>query len=109
MDKKRYFLPVFLVCVLFPLSVYAQPFGQIPDERKSDYDVENIKIEVTLDLEKRTVDGKVTTSIHSLADKLSEFKVDAAGMNIKSVKGWIHNQTDDPKLAESFENIKYEI
>ena len=108
MNRKRFYLPFFIIYHLFPLSLYAQMFGQTPDERKSDYDVENIKIEVTLDLENRTVNGKVTTSIRSLAERLSEFKVDAAGMNIKSVKGWIHNASDDPKLAEGFENIKYD-
>ncbi|HEY3251687.1 MAG TPA: M1 family metallopeptidase, partial [Ignavibacteria bacterium] len=82
-------------------------FGQEPLERERTYDVENIKIDVKLDLEKKTVDGKVTTIFRSLADHLTSFKVDAVGMNIKSVKGWVHNATDDPKLAESFENIKY--
>ena len=30
------------------------------------------------------------------------------GMNIKSVKGWALAQTDNPELAEQFEDIKYE-
>jgi aminopeptidase N len=66
-----------------------------------------MKIEVSLDLEKKTVDGKVTTSIRSIVDRLTSFKVDAVGMNIKSVKGWFHRATDDPKLAEDFADIKY--
>jgi aminopeptidase N len=82
-------------------------FGQEPLERERTYDVENIKIEVKLDLEKKTLDGKVTTFIHSLVDGLSSFKVDAAGMNIKSVKGWVLYHTDNPELAEQFEDIKY--
>ena len=106
--KDRFFPNIFIIYLLFPQACMHRCSGQTPDERKSDYDVENIKIEIKLDLEKRAVDGKVTTSIRSLVDKLSEFKVDAAGMNIKSVKGWIHNTTDDPKKAESFENIKFD-
>jgi len=82
-------------------------FGQEPVERERNYDVEHIKIEVSLDLEKKTVDGKVTTSFRPLVERLKTFKVDAVGMNIKSVKGWFHRTTDDPKLAEDFADIKY--
>src|SRR5438132_1428866 len=99
-----FFLLLFCHC----FSSNAQMFGQEPDERKSNYDVEHIKIEVKLDLEKKTVDGKVTASIRSLTDGFTSFKVDAIGMNIKSVKEVIYNQTDKPGLAESYQNIKYD-
>src|SRR5438132_626183 len=109
--KNIYIIPTRILSFLFFLSsitIYSQPFGQAPDERKSNYDVQHIKIEVKLDLEKKTVEGKVTTSIQSTEDNLTTFKVDAAGMNIKSVKGWALAQTDNPGLAEQYENIKYE-
>ncbi len=83
-------------------------FGQEPLERERTYDVQNIKIEVKLDLKAKTVDGRVTTEVRSLVDNMDAFKVDAVGMNIKSVKGWYHVATDNPLEAEKFENIKFE-
>ncbi len=100
------FLLLFLL--LSGITSFGQPFGQAPEERTSNYDVQHIKIEVRLDLEKKTVDGKVITSIISKDDPLTSFKVDAAGMNIKDVKGWALTQTDKPDQSEQFENIKYE-
>src|SRR5205085_8208908 len=97
-----------LLLILLCISVYSQPFGQAPEERTSNYDVQHIKIEVKLDLEKKLVEGKVTTSIISDEDRLTSFKVDAVGMNIKSVKGWALAQTNDPALAEQWEDIKYD-
>ncbi|MGH2575852.1 MAG: M1 family aminopeptidase [Ignavibacteria bacterium] len=67
-------------------SVYAQMFGQEPLERVRTYDVQHIKIEVKLDLEKKTVEGITTTSIVPLAGNFNLFKVDAAGMKIESVQ-----------------------
>jgi len=104
--KYRFVYFFLLHFVLFGFSS-AQMFGQEPIERERTYDVEHIKIEVKLDLEKKTVEGKVTTSIRPIVDRLRTFKVDAVGMNIKSVKGWFHRATDDPKLAEDFTDIKY--
>ena len=104
--KYRFVYFFLLHFILFSLSS-AQMFGQEPIERERTYDVEHIKIEVSLDLEKKTVDGRVTTSIHPVVERLRTFKVDAVGMNIKSVKGWFHRATDDPKQAEDFADIKY--
>jgi aminopeptidase N len=98
----------FFLVLYIPSASFAQMFGQEPDERTSNYDVEHIKIEVTLDIVKKTVDGRVTTSIRSKADGLSSFKVDAVGMNIKSVKEAVYSETNNPKEAEKFENIKYD-
>jgi aminopeptidase N len=104
--KKKSF--IFFLLLFIPLISYSQPFDQETGEREKNYHVEHYKIEVKLDLQKKTVDGKVTTSIRSLVDPLSSFKVDAAGMNIKSVREVIYNETDKPELAESYENIKYD-
>ena len=108
--KIRYRISGFIPVLLLLISSFtsSQPFGQAPDERTSNYDVQHIKIEVKLDLVKKMVEGKVTTSILSTEDKLTSFKVDAMGMNIKSVKGWALAQTDNTELAEQFEDIKYE-
>ncbi len=100
---------LFLYFVYFlPAISTAQMFGQEPTERVRTYDVQHIKIEVRLDLEKKTVDGIVTTSITPIADKLNSFQVDAVGMNIKSVKECIYNQTNDPKKAETYEKVPYD-
>lgn len=100
--------PFILLALFFPaLNSPAQMFGQEPLERERTYDVEHIKIEVKLDLEKKTLEGKVTTLIRPLVERLSSFNVDAVGMNINSVKEWYHLATDDPELAEQFADIKY--
>lgn len=108
MKRKLFFKLIFLILYFVALKVQAQLPGEDTTERKRTYDVEHIKIEVKLDLQKKTVDGRVTTSIRSLVDRLSTLEIDATGMNIKNVKGWYHNETDNPELAEQFENIKFD-
>jgi len=83
-------------------------FGNEPTERERTYDVEHIKIEVKLDLKNKTLDGIVTTEIRSAADDFRSFKVDAVGMNVKSVKECLYNHTDNPELAETYEDIPFE-
>jgi aminopeptidase N len=92
----------FLIFSTFLCTLYSQPY-----EPKHNYDVEHIKIEVKLDLQKKTLDGKVTTSIRSTVDKLDSFHVDAAWMKVKSVKEWVHYHTSNPDLAVQFEDTKY--
>ncbi len=82
-------------------------YSQQPLEPNHNYDVEHIKIDVKLNLEKKTLDGVVTTAIRSTVDKLDSFKVDAVDMNISHVKGWVLYQTDKPEEAEKYEDIKY--
>lgn len=101
-------LSLFIISFFFFTPVlFSQATGHEPEERVKSYHVEHYKIEVKLDLQKKTLDGKVTASIQSLKDVLDTIDVDAAGLNIKNVKALIYNQTDDPELAESYENIKY--
>lgn len=64
-----------------------------PNERIRTYDVLHITLDLTLDLEKKTVDGKEFTSIVPLSDNFSAFDIDAVGMEIAGV--WV-----DPKGPE---------
>jgi aminopeptidase N len=59
-----------------------------PQERIRTYDVLHISLDLSLDLEKKTLDGKEFTSIVPLIDNFSEFEVDAVGMEITGV--WIN-------------------
>ena len=102
--NRLYRLLNLFICLIL-LSITA--FSQQPYEPKHNYDVEHIKIEVKLNLQKKTLEGKVTTSIRSTVDKLDSFHVDAAWMKIKSVKEWVHYHTNNPDLAVQFEDIKY--
>ncbi len=101
----------FILTFLFLFSIssvtFSQATGHELQERVRTYHVEHYKIEVKLDLQKKTVEGRTTTSIRPLADHLDSISVDAAGMNIKSVKELIYNETDNPELAEGFEDLKY--
>ena len=97
-NRYRFHRISFLLLFLLTICSYSQPFGQAPDERKSNYDVQHIKIEVKLDLEKKTVDGKVTTSILSAEDNLTSFKVDAAGMNKSAPMAHVSSPTRIPRL-----------
>ena len=103
MNRKLRPLPLLILFVF----LYHTPYSQQPYEPVHNYDVEHIKIEVKLDLQKKTLEGKVTTSIRSTVDKLDSFHVDAAWMKIKSVKEWVIYHTDNPDLAVQFENTKY--
>ncbi len=53
--------------------------------RERTYDVLHIKIEVTLDEKRKTVDGKVTTKFVPLRPKFELFELDAGEMKIKKV------------------------
>ena len=101
----RKFRPFFFFALFFFL--YSAAYSQQPYEPEHNYDVEHIKIEVKLNFQKKTLEGKVTTSIRSTVDKLDSFHVDAAWMKIKSVKEWVIYHTDNPDLAVQFEDIKY--
>ncbi|MCX7878026.1 MAG: M1 family aminopeptidase [Ignavibacteria bacterium] len=99
-------LTVFLF--IFVSLSFSQIFDHQPDERNRVYDVQNISIEVRLDLKAKKVEGKVTTLIKSITENLESFKVDAVGMNVKSVKGWIFSATDNQQEALDFEDMRYE-
>jgi aminopeptidase N len=103
-NMNRKLQPLFFILFIYlSFSLYSQQ----PLEPEHNYDVEHIKIEVRLNLENQTLNGRVTTSIRSTVNRLDSFSVDAVGMKVKSVKEWVLYQTDNPELAERFENVKY--
>jgi aminopeptidase N len=79
----------------------AQMFGNEPIERQRMYDVQHIRIEVKLDLQKKTVEGRTTTNIIPLYDTLTMFKVDAVGMDIRRV-GFL-----SPEYRSLFKQAKF--
>lgn len=83
--KDKHLLILTIITFFFSQSSFAQPFGQAPIERQRTYDVQHIKIEVKLDLQKKIVEGTTITTIVPLYDTLTMFNVDAVGMNIKRV------------------------
>lgn len=89
------------LCLSFFTPAHAQMFGNEPIERQRTYDVQHIKIEVKLDLEKKTVEGTTTTSIVPLYDTLTMFKVDAVGMNIRKIMFFSIPKNPTP-FAKSF-------
>jgi aminopeptidase N len=103
MNRLYRHLNIFICLILLSITVYSQQ----PYEPVHNYDVEHIKIEVKFNLQKKTLEGKITTSIRSTVDKLDSFRVDAAWMKIKSVKEWVHYHTNNPDLAVQFEDTKY--
>lgn len=90
MKRKYIFIIILLLTSLLNYSIYSQMFGQEPTERIRTYDVQHIKLEISVDPEAKTVSGLVYTSIVPIENGFSEFEVDAAGMTIESV--WL-----DPK------------
>jgi len=85
---KRIYIFALLLCTSLTLNsrnIYSQMFGQEPTERISNYDVQHIKLEISVDPEAKTVSGLVYTSIVPLAGGFTEFEIDAAGMMIESV------------------------
>lgn len=105
---RKFYIAVLLFSLVLTSVTYSQMFGNEPAERQSTYDVEHIKIEVRIDLKNKSLDGVVTALIRPLTDDFKSFKVDAVGMNIKSVKECIYNHTDNPELAESYEEIPFD-
>jgi len=85
MDRQTRFVLLLFSAGLWFNSVSAQMFGNEPVERHRTYDVQHIKIEVKLDLEKKMLEGRTTTSIVPLFDTLTMFTVDAVGMDIRQV------------------------
>ena len=88
---RKYSFYIYLLFIpLFNFSTYSQMFGQEPTERKSNYDVQHIKLEIEVEPESKTLSGTVYSSIVPIVNGFSEFEVDAVGMTIENV--WL-----DPK------------
>ncbi|MBT4371143.1 MAG: hypothetical protein HOM19_06500, partial [Candidatus Marinimicrobia bacterium] len=54
--------------------------------RDRDVDIHHIKIDVTVDLEEKSVSGNVTHTLSAFNSSLSEFALDAEDMEIHGVK-----------------------
>jgi aminopeptidase N len=82
----------FLCLILFILSanqLSAQMFGRDdPNERVRTYDVLHISLDLSIDLEKKILDGKELTVIVPLNDNFTDFEIDAVGMEISGI--WIN-------------------
>ncbi|MGA2668095.1 MAG: M1 family aminopeptidase [Ignavibacteria bacterium] len=85
MKKISFLFPrLLLVCSLI-LFLQTLNFSQENPDRDKTYQVNHIKIEIKLDLIKKTVEGLTTTTIVPLKNNFHSFEVDAAGLEIKYV------------------------
>jgi len=72
-----------------------------PFARNRDYDLQNARIELRFDLDKRQVTGQVTHTLSTLRDGLHTLDFDSAGLTILSARldgQEAHFTTDDAKL-----------
>ncbi|KXK44289.1 MAG: Peptidase M1 membrane alanine aminopeptidase [Chlorobi bacterium OLB5] len=85
---KRFYNPVYilLLTVIFNFNVYSQMFGQEPTERKSNFDVQHIKLDISVDPVEKFVTGKAFIKLVTAEENFTGFELDAAGMNIKNVE-----------------------
>ncbi len=85
---KRFYIPVYilLLTVIFNFNVYSQMFGQEPTERKSNFDVQHIKLDISVDPPEKFVTGKAFIKLVTAEENFTGFELDAVGMNIKNVE-----------------------
>lgn len=85
---KRFYIPVYilLLTVIFNFNVYSQMFGQEPTERKSNFDVQHIKLDISVDPPEKFVTGKAFIKLVPTEENFTSFELDAVGMNIKNVE-----------------------
>ena len=85
--KQIYFsLHILLFISLLNFNLYSQPFGQEPTERKSNFDVQHIKLDISVDPENKFVTGKTYIKLVPAEINFSQFELDAVGMNINNVE-----------------------
>lgn len=86
MKNKTFFLLLSFFLISVHTSVFTQPFGQEPTERKRTYDVQHILLDIYhIDLKSKSLKARVETSIVALEDNFVTFEVDAVGMIIENV------------------------
>jgi aminopeptidase N len=83
--KISFLFPHFILVCSLILFLQTLTYSQENPERIKTYQVLHIKIEVKLDLIKKTVEGVTTTTIVPLKNNFKSFEVDAAGMEIKKI------------------------
>jgi len=74
--------------LLIALTILFGADDKAPNQRTRDRDVDihHIKIDVTVDLEKKSVSGNVTHTLSAFNSSLSEFELDAEDMEIHRVR-----------------------
>jgi aminopeptidase N len=105
MKKISFFVSIVFIFSLLALVLHNTILAQGEIGSKKTYQVHHIKIEVKLDLIRKTVDGKTTTSIIPLSNNFKSFDVDAAGMDIKKI-GLINKTGNKPESLEYDYNKK---
>lgn len=99
------------VCALFLLLVWAlaaapRARADEPFARNRDYDLQNARIELRFDLDKREVMGQVTHTLSTLKDGLRSLDFDSVGLTILSTRldgKDAQFTTDDAKLHVDLE------
>lgn len=81
------FVILFLTLSLFNSNIHSQMFGQEPSERRSNFDVQHILLNIKVDPENKILQGEMQAAIVPTVDNFTEFELDAVGMsNIKAVR-----------------------
>lgn len=84
--RKNSFYVILLLIPLFNIAIFSQMFGQEPTERKSNYDVQHIKLDISVALKEKYVSGKAYITLVPVEQNFIQFELDAAGMYISNVE-----------------------
>ena len=77
---------VFLITLLIFPALAQTPFAPASTHSKRTYDVQHYIIRSALNYAEKKLTGQTTVQLKSLADGFISFELDAAGMEIESVK-----------------------
>lgn len=86
MKRQYFFIIILLLFSLRNHSIFSQMFGQEPTERKSNYDIQHIKLDISVALKEKYVSGKAYISLVPVEQNFIQFELDAAGMYISNVE-----------------------
>lgn len=105
---KRIYIFIFLLSAqaLLNYNIYSQMFGQEPTERISNYDVQHIKLELAINLEKKFVVGEAFIKLVPTEENFNQFELDAVGMKISNPK--LIKFVDKTKKAFKLKTLRYD-
>ena len=86
MKRKYIFFIILIISSLFNYSIYSQMFGQEPTERKSNIDVQHIKLDISVALKEKYISGKAYITLVPAEENFKQFELDAVGMYISKVE-----------------------